>query len=375
LSKGLLEQAAGVLASPRTLMIWEEPEGTRTNLAFWSRTEFQLTQESADILDDSVSETLAGKDFLCPDVSRPSPVVLYDSSGVIQPWRGRPVSPTFQSRFSVRSVLSLRLSGESLRGRLFILDKRGLTPDDLVLSKIVAHQVTALMVQHYLVQWLQRTAAEEERVRMARDLHDGLLQRLAGIGLRIETADRILETTPGAAHEVLQEIQQHLVAEQTDLRFLIRQLKPGKAEENEDLTSRLRKLSRRVKRLWGLHVELTINNLQPNLPPTLVLGACFIVHEALSNAARHAAASTVRVDLGLSDFRLRIAISDNGHGFLFKGRHDHEALSALNLGPVSIRERVENLGGTLSIHSTECGASLAISLPVIRQGVYPCLSA
>ena len=85
--------------------------------------------------------------------------------------------------------------------------------------------------------------------------------------------------------------------------------------------------------------------------------------EAIVNAARHAKASTVRVELDVGEPRIDIVIADNGHGFPFRGRYDHLALKAGRLAPVTLGERVEALQGTLMIDSSETGARLEIVVP------------
>jgi signal transduction histidine kinase len=65
---------------------------------------------------------------------------------------------------------------------------------------------------------------------------------------------------------------------------------------------------------------------------------------------------------------IHIAIADNGRGFPFRGHYDHEQLSSLKLGPSTIKERVGNLGGKLSIESTEKGACVKMALPLSAHG-------
>jgi signal transduction histidine kinase len=90
-------------------------------------------------------------------------------------WEGDPLNPDFRSRFAINAALSIYLCGESLTGYLFALDNSAMTADALILGDIVARQVIAHMEQCYLSQQLRQAAVAEERLRLARDLHDGLL--------------------------------------------------------------------------------------------------------------------------------------------------------------------------------------------------------
>ena len=86
------------------------------------------------------------------------------------------------------------------------------------------------------------------------------------------------------------------------------------------------------------------------------------------NAARHSRASAVEVDFAVEENQVRILVSDNGRGFPFRGQYDHHALTKMNLGPVTLKERISSLGGTLGIESSEYGARLEIILPLTERG-------
>lgn len=86
------------------------------------------------------------------------------------------------------------------------------------------------------------------------------------------------------------------------------------------------------------------------------------------NAARHARATAVRVEIGSLDSQLSVAVSDNGRGFNFRGHYNLAALNALNVGPVMLKERVASLGGAMAIDSTDCGARVEIYLPLAGNG-------
>ena len=102
----------------------------------------------------------------------------------------------------------------------------------------------------------------------------------------------------------------------------------------------------------------------------LILGQAHFIktvedlHEALVNAARHGGASAARVNVEERDERLAIAVADNGRGFPFRGRFDLAALNGMAAGPVSLKERVAALRGSLAIDSSASGARLDIALPL-----------
>jgi signal transduction histidine kinase len=294
-------------------------------------------------------------------------VVLHTSPTGLQRWRGSSLHPELQARFAMRRVLSLSLPGENWQGRLFLLDKRWMTSDDLILGEIVARQVIADMNELFMQQRLQQAAAMAERLRLARDLHDGLLQSLTGVAFQLEIAHRLLEADPQAARERLQDMQRQIAAEQCSLRVFIEELKPVPhilMHSESNLAACLEELGQRIERQWGLSVAVTVEPPKEPLPDLFRHEIYHLVQEALINAARHAQASVARVQLGTQDEQVHIVIADDGHGYPFHGRYDLAALTAMQLGPVSLQERVMALRGELMITSTESGTRLEITLPL-----------
>ena len=216
----------------------------------------------------------------------------------------------------------------------------------------------------------RQTAATEARIRLCRDLHDGLLQSLTGAALQLETARRLMEKDPQTARNCIADIQELIYTEQRDLRSQIRRLKPPYStlpESQEDLAGRLKELAVRIERQWGPRVELDLKLDQKSLPGSVAHEVYFIVHEAMINAARHAKASSIRAEIIGGPHSLRIVVTDNGSGFSFRGRHDQSELAKMNLGPKTLRERIASLGGGLTINSGDRGACLEIALPIIEE--------
>jgi signal transduction histidine kinase len=362
-----LSHMAHIFGAPRVFMAWEEPEEPWLYLATHFNGEFRVIRESPTAFQPLVPEPLADAHFLCLDARAPPCTVIYKLSAGIERWHGAPVHPGLQERFSIRSVLSLNLQGESVSGRVFVLDRPWMTIDALTLGEIVARLVQSDIDRFCLQRRLQQAAAAEERVRLARNLHDGLLQSLTAVALQLEAAHRLLEQGPQATRERLEDIQTLILAEQRDLRSLVQQMKPvpvGSGGESASLEMHLEELARRVARQWSLRVELTLEPRAAPLPDGLAHEIYRIVQEALVNAARHTDASVVRVQFGIEDDEVRITVADDGHGFPFRGRYDLAALTAMSMGPVSLKQRIAYLRGQLSIDSSESGSRLEITLPL-----------
>jgi signal transduction histidine kinase len=361
----MLASAARILGAPRVLVAWEERDEPSLHLASWSGGEVGSWREAPETFHPVVAEPLAGRSFLSANVRTPVPVVQCRAPDELRAWRGTPIHLGLRSRFAMTTVLCLPLHGERVEGHLFALDKSPMTWDDLLLGEVVAHQVASWMDQALLSQRLRQAAATEERMRLSRDLHDGVLQSLTGTALQLETVQYLWDTEPRAARDRLATIQRLIADQQRDLRLFIRhsKLAPVPAARDAGLNAGLRRFVQRLEGIWGLRVELQVEGLGHASSEALANDICLIVQEALINTARHAAATAVRVAVTGEHGEIRIVVTDNGHGFAFEGEYDDATLTSLHLGPVMLTERVRSLGGTLAIHSTTAGARLDIRLP------------
>lgn len=366
-SPQLLESAARILGAPRVVLTWEEPDEPWLRLACWTDGGgYQSWHEAPETYHPVVPEALATLTFLSKDVTETTTLVLRHLPNEAQDWQGLPIHPALRQRFGMRAVLCLRLHGECLDGHLFVLDKARMTTDDLLLGEVVAREVASSMDHALLSLRLRQAAATEERMRLSRDLHDGVLQSLTGAALQLETVQRLYETEPLSARSRLATIQRLIADEQRDLRLFIhdsQQVAQGGPAREGDLEASLRPLVERLRDIWGIPMELEFETADHGGADTLVYDVCLIVQEALVNAARHAGASRVRVSVAGDADDLHITVADDGHGFPFYGEYDHATLHALHLGPVMLKERVDSLGGNLSIRSTTVGARLDIRLP------------
>jgi signal transduction histidine kinase len=362
----LLDRSAKILDAPRMLMIWEVPGEPLMRVARRSEGRFELTDEPLAAFGSLVAKPLAGTSFLCADAGSGNVSVTVNSPGGTRLWETAPLDPALRARFGIGAVLSWSLRGQAIEGRLFALDKTGMTPDDLVLGEIVAGLAVARMDQFALQEQLRVAAATEERIRLSRDLHDGLLQSLTGLALQLQVSRRLLESEPNAARELLSEIQASIASEQRDLRAFVLRLKPAPpaGREGWSLRLRLEEMCNRIERQWGLRVKLSSEDLACEQPAEISDNVLRIVHEALVNAGRHAEASCLQVNVARDADAMRITVDDNGHGFSFRGTYDLATLQRMKAGPITLKERISWLGGDLVISSSEAGARLDIRLPL-----------
>src|SRR5262249_53078464 len=256
-------------------------------------------------------------------------------------WPGEPLAPGLRERFSIGPVVAVKLLEDEVSGRLLFLDKPRMTADDLVLGGIVAHQLASRIRALCLARRLEEDRALEERLRLARDLHDGAFHSLTGISLEVERLLRMPEFDAGHARNSLNQIQLSIQDEQRTLRMLIDGLRTASIEAwavNAGLETRLKDLAGRVERQWGVTVGVDATDLG-GVPVNRWSDLCLIVQEALVNVGRHARASACNLELRVHEGTVSIVVDDNGRGFPFKGHYDHQQLVRLRIGPSTLRER------------------------------------
>jgi signal transduction histidine kinase len=212
----------------------------------------------------------------------------------------------------------------------------------------------------------ERTAIDVERARLARELHDGVLQSLAGAALQLAALRQDIGKDSRAASQRLNDIEEAVFEEQRELRAWIHDLTrelPADVLSGALLAADLRSLCDRMERQWELEVRLSVGDCG-SIPRALCDDVHHLVQEGLCNAARHARARVVRVAVIILREWVLIDVADDGRGFRYRGRYDLGALRALRWGPASIEERVAALGGELVLNSTPVGSRLQIRLPL-----------
>jgi signal transduction histidine kinase len=207
------------------------------------------------------------------------------------------------------------------------------------------------------------TAQEEERRRVARDLHDDLGQDLAGLAVSLEAAERLWADQPEQAHAQLQGARA-LIAETTERAYaMILSLRPS-ALDDLGLAPALHAHAGRALKDTGIQFELDTRDLTRRLPPEMAIALFRTFQEALTNVVRHAGASHVRLSLAVRDGALAGEIVDDGRGF------DPREVQANGFGPrglglLGMQERVAQCGGALEIISQPgAGTRVQIRIPL-----------
>jgi len=202
-------------------------------------------------------------------------------------------------------------------------------------------------------------AAEAERARWARELHDETLQGLAA--LHVQLASGIRNATVDEMGLQMRRAQEQIESEMDKLRGLIADLRPAALDEL-GLEASVRDLAERTQVVYGIEVDTSLElhdtkGAPRRLAPEVETTAYRIAQECLSNAARHAGASRVLVEVAQHNDTLRVRVTDDGGGF----EPDNESAG---FGLRGMRERVALLAGELRIDSQPPGTQVTALLPV-----------
>ena len=248
-------------------------------------------------------------------------------------------------------------------------DPDRLTPAEVELLDEIGRQVALGMERLRLQARVQDQQNEmvvvAERNRIARDMHDGLVQYVYALGLQLEHARDLVVEQPGAVAPVLtSSIQQtnHVLSE---MRTFIYQLRPIIMKEKE-IGQWVLDLCRQFQEATGIPVEAEVGApAEDALSPAISIALFRIIQETLANIYKHAQATraTVLLDFGTSGARL--VIEDDGHGFDVDARPARAIQQGHGLA--NIEERVRELGGTLALESApDAGTRLEAVFPYSR---------
>jgi signal transduction histidine kinase len=271
-----------------------------------------------------------------------------------------------QQELKVRSLLTVAFDqGGEASGRIFLLNgRKPFQKQDLAWLESIAQHISPTLENIFLLRHLRARAIEAERSRIARDLHDGILQTLLSIEIQLDVLRRRLPSSPEQAVSGLASLQQTVKNEGAELRQTVTDLRPLRVQ-SADLVDLMRGFAERYRNESTVALDLLIDSAQLRAPDRVCREIFQIYREALNNIKKHAKASHVVVKLSQDDSRLVLVVDDNGEGFSFAGRFTGDELDRLRLGPISIKERARTVGGVLTVESNPGhGARLTIEVPL-----------
>lgn len=244
-------------------------------------------------------------------------------------------------------------AGDRTFGNLYLTEKEGgFSEDDRKVVEALSHIAGAAIQTARLQERLKLVAVVEDRQRIARDLHDSVIQDLFAVGLGLQGLTRRIDDTDTA--RLVDDAVDRLDASVNSLRRYIFELRDV-SQSTLGLDERLQDLVSRMGSAYPSTVRLSIDWMGPTTADDEIV---MLVQEALSNSLRHAAADWVEVTLSDEQHNVVLRVEDNGIGF------DQAALGR-GMGLSNMRSRVERLGGVMVIESQRGeGTVIEVLLPV-----------
>lgn len=248
------------------------------------------------------------------------------------------------------------VAGTEVFGNLYLTDKPGgFTAEDEAVVEALAHIAGSALHTSRLQRRLRRVAVVEDRERIARDLHDAIIQDLFAVGLSLQAQSQKIgdEGVQAAIADTVQRLDDAIAA----LRRFIFDLRPP-MWSTRDIREELPELLRTLGDAYPAQVRVTFEGDLGELSPGSVDDALQIVREAASNALRHAQADVVDVTLIRESDELVVIVADQGVGF-------DPAAGSTGMGLDNLRTRAVRAGGEAAISSSPgSGTTVRISLPV-----------
>jgi signal transduction histidine kinase len=252
----------------------------------------------------------------------------------------------------------LFVRGKAL-GTLAVCNKRDdvFTPDDVRLMGLFADQAALAIHNAQILAHERELAALRERHRLARDIHDSVIQSLYSITLAARTALLAPDQTSGEARAPMKYVIELAQGAMAEMRGFISDLRPAYLTER-GLVNALSDQATVLRQHYGMSVEFEADK-EPSLSREQKEALYLIAREAIHNVVKHASAQWVKISLTTRDSQVTLCVEDDGHGFDPEATAGHETM-----GLTSMMERTALSGASLSVVSAPNeGVRLTVTIP------------
>lgn len=348
-----LRHASLVLGADRILVVWRERAGLQWHASHWDGQDEGLDRWAGAGDPPLVAPEFSEATFMTADPLGPSATTAEGRRRAAGPL----VSAALVEDFGIGSCASAAFSSAHFEGRVFIIRPPALTPDVLSLTEIVARRIGIEFEDFGLRTELAAAEAIRARERLARDMHDSILQDLTASGLQLKS----IEVAASAdAKPAIGEAVRMLGEQQRRLRQFVRSANPKPAPaRDEPLKTALAPVLAHLGGQWRCAIGCTVTPEDLRLSAKTVDAIRFVLAEAVANAVRHGAADEVTIEIGRGE-GLGIVVRDNGKGSRAVAGTPGEGGQAM---PFSIHQRVREFGGSCRLELRPSGAELTIALP------------
>jgi signal transduction histidine kinase len=207
-----------------------------------------------------------------------------------------------------------------------------------------------------------------ERRRISNELHDTVLKSLQGLALEAHALAKTPDSCEtGAVESRARYIEDVCQGMSQEIRGVVLELREAEGKHRQPLRQQIGEMVDNWEMSSGIPVELAFSGDEPVLPLKLSHDLRHVTGEALANIQRHSGATKVKMNLDTSKDLLKLEISDNGRGFDFTPEGLYSFVRKGRLGLVSMKERVEQAGGSFNIVSGTGGTSISVLVPLGKQ--------
>jgi len=364
----IFEQAFTELHPKRIQLLVEESNSARMFLWHSDREKEGFVLVNSEEFDHSSADPylqlMPGGDWILHNKNGHDQFLTFDSRGREKVSKESIPSAVSRSFGGYATVISASVElGDEWQGRFVMYDpsveQANGTALDL-LKKFSQNAARSIHAAHLCLRASRETAGEE-RAHLARELHDGTIQSLLGVELRLEGVKRRADFPPGIK-ENIDELQDIIRREAKSLRNLVNDSR-RKALRPERLLEFLSDLLERFQRDSGVVTRFFADLDNDPMPPRICHEIARMAEEGITNVRRHSKASALTVRIGCVGNNWVLVMVDDGIGFEFRGVWSLEKLMTAGVGPRVMKERVYSMHGNLMIESTPTGARIEISIP------------
>jgi PAS domain S-box-containing protein len=269
----------------------------------------------------------------------------------------------FKSKGTKKYLTIPTLVGGQVKGFIGIRhgERPAYRPEEIELAQALAHQAMLAIQLNEFAEQSRQSAILEERNRMARDIHDTLAQGFTGVIVQLESAeDAIACCRRKEANEHLRRASELARRSLNEARRSVHALRP-QALQRDNFWEALKGIIKNTTAGTNLHTKFELRGKLPHLSPVWQENLLHIGQEALSNALKHGHPRNFETRLIFNSKEFRLDLRDDGSGFKVKDQHD-------GLGLAGMRERAEQMGGTLKVASARGkGTRIVVTVPYNRE--------
>jgi signal transduction histidine kinase len=344
--QGILDHAADVLGASQLIVLWQQQDGTAGTLAIWQEGQLHLTDVEDTQPWAAWSDGLHHKSLRSQNRASQRDSIEAISGALRE--LGHPHRP-------IEHVRSAAFSTIQYQGWLLVINARHRHEEGVSLSEIIATRIGHELERLSLMHEVSSNARFQERVRLARDLHDSVLQDLTAASLKLKAATALV---PPEAQPPLRSVSALMLDQQRRIRLFVENARTADALEQVPLAPALAASVQTLREQWGCDIHLTISAGDLDVPARFLAEVIQLISEATANAVRHGRATRIDLAVGRQAGRFRLEITDNGRGITTPGKDERQ-------GSISLGTRVAGMAGSLSITRFSPGLAMLIELPVL----------